>query len=47
VACGARSLFELVDIFRYERDGRLAEERIQTDNRNVLRTLGAEGPGAS
>jgi predicted ester cyclase len=35
-------VFELMSIFRYD-DGRLAEEWIQTDNRSVLRQLGAEG----
>jgi hypothetical protein len=29
--------------FRYDDDGRLAEEWIQTDNRSVLRQLGAQG----
>jgi hypothetical protein len=28
--------FELTDIFRYDDDGRLAEEWIQTDSRLVL-----------
>jgi predicted ester cyclase len=36
-------VFELINIFRYDDDGRLAEEWIQTDNRSVLRQLGAEG----
>jgi hypothetical protein len=35
--------FELTNIFRYDDDGRLAEEWIQTDTRSVLRRLGAEG----
>jgi hypothetical protein len=35
--------FELTNIFRYDDQGRLAEEWIQTDNRSVLRQLGAEG----
>jgi predicted ester cyclase len=39
---GQRVTFELTNIFRYD-DGRLAEEWIQTDNRSVLRQLGAEG----
>jgi predicted ester cyclase len=40
---GQRVSFELTNIFRYNSDGRLAEEWIQTDNRSVLRQLGAEG----
>jgi predicted ester cyclase len=36
-------VFDLLNIFRYLDDGRLAEEWIQTDNRSVLRQLGAEG----
>jgi hypothetical protein len=36
-------VFDLLNIFRYDGDGRLAEEWIQTDNRSVLRQLGAEG----
>lgn len=40
---GQRVTFELTNIFRYDDDGRLAEEWIQTDNRSVLRQLGAEG----
>jgi predicted ester cyclase len=40
---GQRVTFELTNIFRYDREGRLAEEWIQTDNRSVLRQLGAEG----
>lgn len=34
-------VFELTNIFRYDEAGRLAEEWIQTDNRSVLRQLGA------
>jgi predicted ester cyclase len=40
---GQRVTFELINIFRYDDDGRLAEEWIQTDSRSVLRQLGAEG----
>jgi predicted ester cyclase len=40
---GQRVTFELTNIFRYDDQGRLAEEWIQTDNRSVLRQLGAEG----
>jgi predicted ester cyclase len=35
-------VFDLLNIFRYLDDGRLAEEWIQTDNRSLLRQLGAE-----
>lgn len=40
---GERVIFELTNIFRYDGEGRLAEEWIQTDSRSVLRQLGAEG----
>jgi predicted ester cyclase len=40
---GQRATFELTNIFRYDDQGRLADEWIQTDNRSVLRQLGAEG----
>lgn len=40
---GQRVTFELINLFRYDDQGRLAEEWIQTDNRSVLRQLGAEG----
>jgi predicted ester cyclase len=40
---GQRVTFELTNIFRYDEQGRLAEEWIQTDSRSVLRQLGAEG----
>ena len=40
---GQRVTFELTNIFRYDEEGRLAEEWIQTDSRSVLRQLGAEG----
>lgn len=40
---GSPVVFELTNIFRYNEQGRLAEEWIQTDNRSVLRQLGAEG----
>ena len=35
--------FELINIFRYDEQGRIAEEWIQTDNRSRLRQLAAEG----
>jgi predicted ester cyclase len=40
---GRRIVFELMNIFRYDEQGRLAEEWVQTDNRSRLRQLGAEG----
>jgi predicted ester cyclase len=40
---GTRVVFELMNIFRYDDQGRLAEEWVQTDNRSRLRQLGAEG----
>ena len=40
---GNRVVFELINIFRYDRRGQLAEEWVQTDNRSRLRQLGAEG----
>jgi predicted ester cyclase len=40
---GRRITFELMNIFRYDEEGRLAEEWVQTDNRSRLRELGAEG----
>jgi predicted ester cyclase len=40
---GRRVVFELTNIFRYDEQGRLAEEWIQIDNRSLLRQLDAEG----
>jgi predicted ester cyclase len=40
---GRRVAFELMNIFRYDEQGRLAEEWVQTDNRSRMRQLGAEG----
>jgi predicted ester cyclase len=40
---GRRVVFELINIFRYDDQGRVAEEWVQTDNRSRLRQLGAEG----
>jgi predicted ester cyclase len=40
---GNRVVFELMNVFRYDRRGRLAEEWVQTDNRSRLRDLGAPG----
>ena len=40
---GSRVVFELINIFRYDDQGRIAEEWVQTDNRSRLCQLGAEG----
>jgi predicted ester cyclase len=40
---GRRVAFELMNMFRFDDQGRLAEEWVQTDNRSRLRQLGAEG----
>ena len=40
---GRRIVFELMNIFRYDEQGRLAEEWVQADNRSRLRQLGATG----
>jgi predicted ester cyclase len=40
---GKQVTFDLTNIFRYDDEGRLAEEWVQTDNRSVLRQMGAEG----
>lgn len=40
---GRRIVFELMNIFRYDDQGRLAEEWVQTDNRSRLRQLAVEG----
>jgi predicted ester cyclase len=37
---GKHVVFELTNIFRYDEQGRLAEEWVQTDNRSRLRQLG-------
>jgi predicted ester cyclase len=40
---GNRVVFELINIFRYDDEGRLVEEWVQTDNRGRLHQLGAAG----
>jgi predicted ester cyclase len=40
---GARVVMDLINIFRFDDDGRIAEEWVRTDNRSLLRQLGAEG----
>ncbi len=40
---GTRIVMDLINIFRFDDQGRLAEEFVRTDYRSVLRQLGAEG----
>lgn len=40
---GARVVMDLMNIFRFDDQGRLIEEYVRTDNRGLLRQLGAEG----
>lgn len=40
---GQHIIFNLINIFRFDKQGRLVEEWVQTDNRSLLRQLGAEG----
>ena len=40
---GARVVMDLMNIFRFDDKGRLAEEYVRTDYRSFLRQLGAEG----
>ncbi|THF69573.1 ester cyclase [Deinococcus sp. Arct2-2] len=40
---GKRFTQNIINIFRYDKDGRLAEEWVQYDVRDYLRQLGAEG----
>ena len=39
---GARVVWDLINIFRFDDRGRLVEEFVRTDNRGLLRQLGAE-----
>ena len=39
---GARVVWDLMNIFRFDHRGRLVEEFVRTDNRGFLRQLGAE-----
>ena len=39
---GARVVWDLMSIFRFDDRGRLVEEFVRTDNRSFLRQLGAE-----
>ncbi|MET7680407.1 ester cyclase [Streptomyces sp. NPDC005423] len=40
---GERVVLDLINIFRFDDRGRLIEEWVRTDNRSLLRQLGAEG----
>ena len=40
---GKRVVFDLLNIFRFDDQGRIVEERVRTDNRSLLRQLGASG----
>ena len=40
---GRRVVFDLINIFRFDDEGRLVEEWVCTDHRSFLRQLGAEG----
>ncbi|MBV8697444.1 ester cyclase [Bradyrhizobium sp.] len=40
---GRRVIFDLINIFRFDDQGRLVEEWVRTDYRSFLRQLGAEG----
>ncbi len=40
---GARVTWDLINIFRFDDQGRLVEEFVRTDYRSFLRQLGAEG----
>jgi predicted ester cyclase len=40
---GQRVVFDLINIFRFDEQGRLLEEFVRTDYRSFLRQLGAEG----
>jgi predicted ester cyclase len=39
---GQRIVWDLMNIFRFDEQGRLVEEWVRTDNRSFLRQLGAE-----
>lgn len=40
---GARVVWDLINIFRFDDDGRLVDEFVRTNYRSFLRQLGAEG----
>ena len=39
---GEKVTFRIINLFRYDDQGKLAEEWVQTDNRGLLRQLGAD-----
>jgi predicted ester cyclase len=39
---GARVIWDLMNLFRFDDHGRIVEEFVRTDNRSLLRQLGAE-----
>lgn len=40
---GARVTWDLMNVFKFDDNGRIVEEYVRTDNRSFLRQLGAEG----
>jgi len=40
---GAKIVMDLINIFRFDENGRLTEEYVRTDYRSLLRQLGADG----
>ena len=40
---GERVVVDLMNILRFDEEGRIVEEHVRTDNRSFLRQLGAEG----
>jgi hypothetical protein len=40
---GARVVWDLINIFRFDDEGRLVEEFVRSDNRSFLRGLGVDG----
>ena len=40
---GKQVVFDLINIFRFDDQGRLVEEWVHIDNRNLLKQLGAPG----
>ncbi|MFI0406082.1 ester cyclase [Actinomadura sp. 3N508] len=44
---GERVVFDLINIFRFDAQGRIVEEWVRTDNRSLLRQLDAKGAVAA
>lgn len=40
---GNRVVMDLMNIFRFDNEGRIVEEHVRTDNRSLLRQLGDDG----